>query len=123
MDRVESLNDGKKKNFAAVGGVLGAVLASTCCIGPLLLLTLGISGAWIGNLTALEPYQPIFVVATLGFLGVGFWQVYIKPKKACEAGSYCASPKSDRVVKTALWVATILVIIALTIDYWAPLFY
>jgi len=123
MDRVEPSDDGKKKSFAAAGGVLGAVLASTCCIGPLLLVTLGISGAWIGNLTALEPYQPVFVTATLGFLGFGFWQVYIKPKKACAAGSYCASPNSDRVVKTALWVATVLIIIALTLDYWAPLFY
>ena len=123
MDRVEPSHDGKKKSFAAAGGVLGAVLASTCCIGPLLLLTLGISGAWIGNLTALESYQPVFVTATLGFLGFGFWQVYIKPKKACAAGSYCASPNSDRVVKTALWVATVLIIIALTLDYWAPLFY
>ncbi len=123
MDRVETSNDGKKKNLAAAGGVLGAVLASTCCIGPLLLVTLGISGAWIGNLTALAPYQPIFVAATLGFLGVGFWQVYVKPKKACAAGSYCAGPASDRVVKTALWVATVLVIVALTIDLWAPFFY
>ncbi len=123
MDSVDASNDGTKKNLAAAGGILGAVLASTCCIGPLLLLSLGIGGAWIGNLTALEAYQPIFITATLGFLGAGFWQVYIKPKKACAAGSYCASPTSDRVVKTALWVATGLVIIALTIDLWAPLFY
>ncbi len=123
MESVHVTDSSKKKGIAAAGGVLGAILASACCIGPLLLLTLGVSGAWIGKLTVLEPYQPIFVVATLGFLGVGFWQVYIKPRKACEAGSYCASPTSDRVIKTALWVATILVVVALTIDLWAPLFY
>jgi len=123
MDSVEPSNDGTKKNLAAAGGILGAVLASTCCIGPLLLLTLGVSGAWIGNLTMLKPYQPIFVAVTLVFLGAGFWQVYIKPRKACAVGSYCASPTSDRVVKTSLWVATVLVVVALTIDFWAPLFY
>ena len=123
MDRVETPNDSNKKNLAAAGGVLGAMLASTCCIGPLLLVTLGVSGAWIGNLSALQPYQPIFIAATLGFLGFGYWQVYRKPKKACEEGSYCASPTSDRVVKIALWAATGLVIVALTIDLWAPLFY
>ncbi len=123
MDSVDTANDGTKKNLAAAGGILGAVLASTCCIGPLLLLSLGVSGAWIGNLTALEAYQPIFVTATLGFLSAGFWQVYFKPRKACAVGSYCASPTSDRVVKTALWVATVLVIIALTLNFWAPLFY
>lgn len=123
MDSAETSNQETKKNLAAAGGVLGAVLASTCCIGPLVLVTLGVSGAWIGNLTALAPYQPFFVTATLGFLSVGFWQVYFKPKKACAVDSYCANPASDRIVKTALWVATILVIIALTIDFWAPFFY
>jgi len=123
MDSVDTSNDGVKRNLAATGGVLGAVLAATCCIAPLLLLTLGIGGAWVVNLTALEAYQPVFVTATLGFLAAGFWQVYIKPKKACATGSYCASPTSGRVVKTALWVATVLIIVAVTIDLWAPLFY
>ena len=50
----------RRKSWFATGGMVGAILASTCCIAPLVLLTLGISGAWIGNLTALEPYKPIF---------------------------------------------------------------
>ncbi len=112
-----------RKGLLAAGGVLGAILASTCCIAPLLLLTLGVSGAWIGNLTALEPYKPIFITITLGFLAAGYWQVYFKPKQACEDGSYCASPSSDRVVKSALWIATALVLLALTINFWAPYFY
>jgi len=123
MDSAEVSNDGTKQNVAAAGGVLGALLASTCCIGPLVLVTLGISGAWISNLTALAPYQPVLSAVTLGFLGVGFWLVYIKPRKACAEGSYCASPTSNRIVKTALWTATVLVIASLTLDYWAPLFY
>jgi mercuric ion transport protein len=44
-------------------GGLSAILASTCCLGPLVLVTLGFSGAWIGNLTVLEPYRPIFIGA------------------------------------------------------------
>ena len=39
-----------------VAGVLAGIGASVCCVGPLVLLALGIGGAWIGNLTALEPY-------------------------------------------------------------------
>ena len=112
-----------KKRIAATGSVIGAILASSCCIVPLLLVTLGVSGAWIGSLSALEPYKPWFAAVTMLFLGVGFWQVYWKPKQDCEEGSYCASPKSDRVVKIALWSATLLVALTLTIDYWAPLFY
>ena len=109
--------------MAAVGSLVAAVLASSCCIGPLLLVTLGVSGTWIGNLTALEAYQPIFVLITIVFLALGFWQVYIKPKRACPVGEVCARPFSNRLVKTVLWVATTLVALAITIDYWAPLFY
>lgn len=116
-------NDTKQKGLTATASVLAAILASSCCIGPLVLLSLGISGAWIGNLTALEPYKPIFILITLAFLGTGFWQVYVKPKKKCEDGSYCANPHSDRVIKIVLWFATALVLTALTIDFWAPLFY
>jgi mercuric ion transport protein len=112
-----------KQTWFAAGGVIGAVLASSCCIAPLMLLTLGVSGAWIGNLTALEPYQPVFLGVALVFIGLGFRQVYCKPKPACEEGSYCAKPESALVTKTALWVATLLVVLAGSIDWWAPLFY
>ena len=112
-----------KKRIAATGRVIGAILASSCCIVPLVLVTLGASGAWIGNLTVLEPYKPLFATVTFVFLGFGYWQVYRKREVSCEEGSYCATPASDRIAKGALWSATILVLLALTIDFWAPLFY
>ncbi|MFQ6105242.1 MAG: mercuric transporter MerT family protein [Candidatus Glassbacteria bacterium] len=97
-------------NWGLIGAMSAAVFASLCCLGPLVLLVLGISGAWIGNLTALEPYRPIFMVVTLGFLGVAFYKVYETPKeKACEPGSYCASPHAGKRNKVILWIATILI--------------
>ena len=104
----------------AVGGVLGALAASTCCIVPLALFSLGVSGAWIGNLTALAPYQPIFVVVTLGFLAAGYWMVYRAPKVACAEGTECARPAPRRAVKMALWIATVLVAAAMALPYVAP---
>ena len=121
MALTKNLDDGRK-GLIATGGLIGAVLASTCCIAPLLLITLGISGAWIGSLTVLAPYQGYFIAATLGFLGAGFWYVYWKPKQACEDGSYCASPTSDRVIKITLWFATALVALALSINFILPFF-
>jgi len=115
-------SDDSRKGLLAAGGVIGAVLASSCCVVPLLLLTLGVSGAWMGNLTALAPYQNYFITITLAFLAAGFWYVYWKPGKACEDGSYCASPTSDRVVKIALWVATALIALALGINFILPYF-
>ena len=118
-------DDGKqtKRGLLATGGVVGAILASACCVAPLLLLMLGVSGAWIGNLTALEPYKPLFATVALIFIGLGFWHVYFKTKPACDDGSYCARPESALITKAALWFSTVLVGLALTINWWAPLFY
>lgn len=113
----------RKRAWFAVGGVIGAILASTCCIAPLVLVTLGISGAWIGNLTALEPYKPFFAIVALVFVGFGFRQVYFKAKPVCEDGSYCARPESTVITQVALWLSTVLVVLALTVNWWAPLFY
>lgn len=109
--------------FLAAGGIVGAIIASSCCVLPLVLITLGVSGAWIGNLTALEPYKPYFLTVTAILLGAGFWHVYFKPKRDCADGSYCARPRSGRITQIALWLATALALLAATVDYWAPFFY
>ena len=118
-----SENADRKQGWLAAGGVMGAVLASACCILPLAFVMIGVSGAWIGNLTALEPYKPVFAATALISIALGFRQVYVRPKAACEPGSYCSRPASAMLTKSALWLATALVILALTIEWWAPLFY
>src|SRR2546429_2566926 len=81
----------------AVGGLLGALVASSCCLLPLVLFGLGVSGAWIGNLTQLAPYQPFFITATITFLGYGYWLVYRSSKVACASGEACVRPWSNRL--------------------------
>jgi MerT mercuric transport protein len=60
----ESASDRTGSGALVVGG-LAAILASTCCLGPLVLVALGLSGAWMGNLTVLEPYRPFFIAGAL----------------------------------------------------------
>ena len=110
-----------RQRLVALGGILGAIAASSCCVIPLILFSLGIGGAWIGNLTALAPYKPFFVAGTAGLLGYGFYLVYWKPRRACAAGAACARPIPSRLVQLALWIATVLVIAAFAFDYVAPL--
>ncbi len=110
----------RRQAWFATGGMLGALATSSCCILPLVLFSLGISGAWIGNLTALAPYQPIFVAITLGLLGYGYWLVYRRPKLTCANGSACARPLPNKIVKLALWLATGLVAAAIAFPYAAP---
>jgi mercuric ion transport protein len=112
-----------KKGLIAGLSVLGAIAASACGIIPFALFTLGVSGAWIGNLTALAPYNRWFVGGTLVLLASGFYLVHRRPKPADYAdGSYCARPASDRIAKIGLWTATVLVLLAVTFKYWLPLF-
>jgi mercuric ion transport protein len=117
----ENENLGRQRLLTA-GGILGAIAVSSCCVVPFALFTLGISGAWISNLTALEPYQPIFAAITLVVLGYGFYLVYRKPKVACTDGSYCARPSSGRIARIGLWTAAVLVVIGLGFPRLAPLF-
>ena len=110
-----------KRSLLTFGGVTGAVAMTSCCIMPLALFSLGVTGAWIGNLAALYPYKWAFFLVTAGFLGFGFYKVYRPPKLvACEPGSYCGSPLSDRINKIALWSAAILVVAAIAFPYIAP---
>lgn len=112
----------KGKGIYATGGLIGAVLASTCCLGPLVLLLLGISGAWISYLTTLAPYQPFFLLASLGFLAAGFWKVYGKTIGSCQEGSSCSTSQSDTLVKVALWAATVLTGAVVSVETLGPLF-
>jgi len=109
-----------RTRLIAAGGILGALAASSCCILPLVLFSLGISGAWIANLTVLAPFKPYFAAGTLALLGYGYCLVYIKPKHVCADGS-CARPLPNRLVKSSLWIATVLVVAALAFDTVAPL--
>ncbi len=111
----------RRSSLVAAGGLLGAVAASSCCIVPLALFSAGIGGAWIGNLTALAPYQPIFAAVALGFLGYGYYLVYRKPKAACAEDTACARPLPNRVVKISLWSASVLLAASVAFPYVAPL--
>lgn len=107
------------------GGAFAALIASVCCVGPLVLVTLGLGGAWMSNLTALEPYRPIFVGLALAFMALAYRQIFVKarPAAACESGSLCAVPATNRIYKTLFWVVSALVLLALTFPYFLPLFY
>ncbi|MCA6120187.1 mercury transporter MerT [Bradyrhizobium sp. WSM 1738] len=115
-------DSGQGTMMMAAGGLLGALAASSCCILPVVLFSLGISGAWIGNFTQLAPYQPYFLAATAVFLGTGYWLVHRASKRACIGGEACTRPLPNRLVKIVLVVATVLVVAALGFDVLAPVF-
>ncbi len=112
-----------KKTIFAGGSVIGALAMSSCCILPLVLFSLGVTGAWIGSLAALYQYKWIFLSITAGFLAGGFYLVYGKPRtRGSGSGTCCTSPLADRINKTVLWAATVLALAAAAFPYVAPAF-
>ena len=107
---------------ALLAGGLAAILASTCCLGPLVLITVGVSGAWISNLTVLEPYQPFFIGAAVIALLLA-WRRIWPPAAECQPGQVCAVPQVKRTYKTLFGIVVVLVIIALGFPVIAPWFY
>jgi len=105
----------------AVGG-LAAILASTCCLGPLVLVALGFSGAWIGNLTVLEPYRPVFIGAAVVALFFAGRRIF-RPASACQPGEVCAMPQVHATYKMIFWIVAALVLVALGFPYVLPFFY
>jgi mercuric ion transport protein len=109
------------RGFLAAG-ILAAVGASICCVGPLVLLALGVSGAWIGSLTALEPYRPFFIGLALLFLAFAFHRLYLA-RRVCAPGSACANPRTLKRQRLAFWIVTILVLGLISVPWFALLFY
>lgn len=105
----------------AVSG-LAAILASSCCLGPLVLVTLGFSGAWIGSLTALEPYRPLFIAGSFVALFFAYRRI-VRPAADCKPGEVCALPPVRRTYQVLFWIVAVLVLIALGFPYVLPLFY
>ena len=105
-----------------IASVLAAIGASVCCVGPLMLLVLGIGGSWVGSLTAMEPYRPIFIGLMLLFLGLAFRKLYLVPQ-VCAPGTPCADPRTLKRQRLTFWVVTALLFGLLAVPWLAPLFY
>lgn len=104
-----------------LAGALAAVGASVCCVGPLVLLTMGIGGAWIANLTALEPMRPWLIAATLVFLGLAFRGLYLQPQ-VCAPSAACAQPSMLKRQRLIFWVVAVLLLALLSVPWVASSF-
>ena len=105
-----------------ITGALAAILASTCCLGPLVLITLGISGAWIGSLSVLEPYQPFFIAGTILALVLAWRQIW-RPAINCAPDEVCAIPQVKFAYKLLFFAVLVLMLIALGFPLIANWFY
>src|SRR5260370_8482301 len=105
----------------ALGGAAG-ILAAAFCLGPPILVLLGLRGAWIGSLSSLEPSRPFFLALTLVALGLAGRRIF-RAAPACESGEGCSTPASRRLHKIVFTVVTLLALVAFVFPYLARFFY
>lgn len=115
------LNSTKSSLPALLGAILAAIGASICCVVPLVLVLLGISGAWIANLTALDAWRPWFSGVTMLCLGLAFWNLY-DPSSRCRIDGECVDPRVLRRRRRWLWIVTILILVLLLFPYYVVWF-
>lgn len=101
--------------------ILATVGASVCCVAPLVLLMLGIGGAWIGNLTAMEPYRPVFIGVAFVFIWMAFRKLYLVPAD-CAPGTSCANPAVLKRQRLIFWIVTVFMLGLLAVPTLAPFF-
>lgn len=111
-----------RNSGSMIAAAIAAIGASLCCIGPLVLLALGIGGAWISYLTALEPYRPLFIGVTLIFLGLAFRKLYLVPQQ-CSPDDACAVAATRRNQRIIFWVVAALLVALLTFPYYGLVFF
>jgi len=102
-----------------IGSIIAGIAASTCCIGPLVLLTLGVSGSWIGSLSAMEPFRPYLMGLTLILLGLAFRKLYLVPQ-ACAIDAPCATPSNLRKQRITFWIVSVFVLIVMSFPWYGP---
>ena len=112
------MHESMKATLPGVGGVFAAAGSALCCAGPVVAVSLGVSGA---GLSAFEPFRPFFLAATAAFLVVGFWLLDREERAACEPGRPCADPAVRRRMKVILWVATGVAVVFATVPSWQTL--
>lgn len=123
MDAGRTLGDRRWSTAASVlAGAAAAAGASACCAGPLVLVLLGVGGAWGSRLVALEPYQPYFIAAAIAFFGIAFYRLYMRPTP-CAPGDACAVPVARKRQRVLFWVVCVGALALMSTPLYAPLFY
>ena len=104
------------ERMATAGSVVSGILASACCLGPLVLGLMGLSGAAFAQ--RFEPFRPYLLIVTYALLGGAFYLTY-RPPSACGPGEICAIPRANRVGTIMLWIAAIVVVFATAFPWYA----
>jgi len=104
-----------KSGWLVGGGIVASVLASLCCIGPLVLTLLGISGA--ATLSRFESIRAPMIGVVIVLFGAAGFMLYRK-RNSCEIGSICSDPKKFRKMVIFFWIGLVVALLGVTSPQW-----
>lgn len=111
----------KSENTLIGAGLLTAIIASLCCITPVLALIAGISGI-ASTFSWIEPFRPYLIGLTVLVLGFAWYQK-LKPQK--EIDCECETDEKPKFIqsKKFLGIVTVFAILMLAFPYYSEVFY
>lgn len=104
----------EKTTLSSVGGIAAAIIASLCCIGPLVVVLLGAGS--IAAFSIFEVYRPFLIGLTVVLIGLAFYLTYRKREVKCEDGT-CKVESASKWTKSGVWSATLLAGLAVAFPY------
>lgn len=107
-----------------IGGALAAFATVVCWVVPLVLVSIGVTGAWMSTFTVLAPYKWVLILLALGCMGYAWHKIYrVQPADGCGPDPECAAPQTSRWYRVMFWVVSAFILAALISPYLAPLFF
>ncbi|GBE15858.1 MAG TPA: hypothetical protein ENH32_00550 [Proteobacteria bacterium] len=100
----------RKENLSSFGSIVAALLAASCCIGPVIFIIFGTSVGFLSKFAALSPFRPYMLGAAFLMLGYSFWKLYLKKADcSCEADF-----RTRRIARMIFWTAAVAMIISVS---------
>lgn len=104
----------EKSKLPIIGGVITAIVASLCCIGPVVVALIGVGS--IGAFSVFEAYRPYLIGLTVAILGLAFYLTYRKREVKCEDDT-CKVESAGKWNKVAVWFVTFIAAVAIAFPY------
>jgi hypothetical protein len=113
----DAVKRSKTVPLLAAGSIFAAILASLCCVLPIVFALTGAS--ILGASAIFAAWRPYLLGATFGLLGVGFYFAYRPGKEQCAQGACCAMPAAKRSGRLMLWLASGAVLLFAAFPYYS----
>lgn len=94
------------ESASIAAGLVSALGASACCVLPLALVSVGLGGAWVAQLRALERFALVFMGIAIAAFGYAFYRLYLR-RAPCTPETSCATPPARRRQRIAFWATLV----------------